>query len=222
MHLVNRSAAVFSLLAVFTCAPAKTTDTGPVFPADCPAYTPWDYGFNYDVRPEFTTRDGIQVDPSGQKISPELVDRLTEEVEQCLEETFGNPPKIPAHLLEPSVCQTERNGDTFPLPIRRDCIAVKVPDNWSWSKKDSHQQVLADKTSAQGCIDKGLCQTAEDCDCRWRAGIQGRVIVTTPSFYIYKDALIRLITGCGNPWGTPEFARCATPTTAPDSMGDKN
>ncbi|MEK9152729.1 MAG: hypothetical protein AAB692_05170 [Patescibacteria group bacterium] len=216
MNLNNRFAFAAFLAAVFACPPASLD---PAYPSDCPTYANWDYGFHYQVHPGFKTPDGIQVDPTGQQISPRLVDRLTRETERCLEETFGNPPRIPDELLGPSDCI---KGDSFPLPFRRDCFAVKVPDNWSWADANPRQQVLADKAPAGGCIDKGQCKTTEGCDCHWRAGVQGRVVVTTPSFYIYKDALIRLMTGCGNPWAVPEFARCAAPTTAPDSMGDQD
>lgn len=158
--------------------------------------------FDYEVHPAFTTPGGIKVDPTGQAVSAEMVDRLVNEVEQCLAEQFPGG-KIPADVRVAAQCQS----DSFDLPVRR-CFTVKVPDDWEWACAGSQEQVLplAHTTNAppdELCLAKGIVPTPE-CPCRWRAGLQDDdIIVTAPNFRVFKDPLIRLITGCNNPWVEP-------------------
>lgn len=167
--------------------------------------------FNYEVDFNQSTPQGIALDLSGQDVSPELIDRLTDEVEKCLAETFGNPPVLPPAVVQDAQCR----DSTFRLPIDRECFAVKIPNDWQISC-DGTQQVLPISSTAyvapdELCEAKGLTVTPE-CPCRWRAGLQDDyIIVSTPSLYVYKDPLIRMVTGCNNPWGHPALARCASP-----------
>ncbi len=197
-----------SLLFTVLCGFALLGACGPA--DDCGSrLVQYHYGFSYDIAPAFTTPNGIRVDPTGQKVSAALVDRVTDEVERCLTETFGDPPRIPADVVKAGVCR----ADTFALPLPRSCIVVKVPDDWTLNC-DKTQQVLPLLTP--GC-DPAKHQTpTPECPCRWRAGFQEpNVIVTTPSFFLYKDVLIRTATGCANPWGHPALMKCANPTTDP-------
>jgi len=165
----------------------------------------------YEVNPEFTTSQGIDIDTTGQNISLELIDQLTDEVEDCLIKTFGFPPIITERIMQQGMCLYE----TFELPINRECLTVKIPDDWILSCKGD-QQVLPALAPAEYCIEQEKGIPTSECPCRWRAGIQDNLtIVTTPSLYLYKDPLIRIVTGCNNPWGHPALAHCATPSTPP-------
>ena len=163
--------------------------------------------FDYNIQPEFTTPGGIKVDPTGQDISAELVDRLVNEVEQCLAEQFPGG-KIPAEVRIAAQCQAE----SFDLPVHR-CFTVKIPDDWELACANSAEQVLPRSHTIyvppdELCLAKGIIPTPE-CPCRWRAGLQDDdIIVTTPNFRVFKDPLIRMITGCNNPWVEP-LATCA-------------
>ena len=176
----------------------------------CPVVYRYQDQTNYEITPEFVTPSGLAVDPTGQDVSAALVDELTDKVERCLIEEFGDPPVIPEDVMEKGMCRS----NTFALPISRECLTVKVPDDWVMSC-DQTQQLLPAPAPDQLCRDKGLEPSAE-CPCRWRAGIQDhQTIVVTPSFYLYNDPLIRIVTGCNNPWGHPALQRCATPSVPP-------
>ena len=81
----------------------------------------------------------------------------------------------------------------------------------------SRQQLLHDASSDAGDCGKG--ENGQGA-CYWRAGVQDHVvIVTTPSMYLYKDPLVRIITGCAFPWSSPRLTACMRPTTAAMSDG---
>jgi hypothetical protein len=179
----------------------------------------WGYSIHefdhYDPRTDHTTPDGTEYDPVGQNISPQLIDRLTNEVEKCLQATFPDG-KIPSNIANGSYCPR----DTIDFPIDRKSFSVMIPNDWVLSC-DNSQQLLPTpvESGPGGCFLKSENPT-QQCPCRWRAGIRcPNTIICTPNFFLYKDALIRLTTGCSNPWATPEFAKCATPSTTPLSDG---
>lgn len=197
-HLLTAALAV--VLAANACAGAASE--GPA----CPDYR-YESQFTYAVTPAFTTPSGIAVDPSGQDVKGETVDAQTAEVEACLAREFGTSPHLPNDVRRAADCLEE----TFALPIPRDCFEVKVPADWTLSC-DGTQQVLPSRAPDALCLAKGLVPT-DACPCRWRAGLEGgRVVVTTPSFHMFKDPLVRLATGCNNPWAHPKLAACAMPT----------
>jgi hypothetical protein len=152
----------------------------------------WGYLAKDEYRPAPTqvTPKGIHFDPQGQAISGQLIDRLTDEVEQCLQ-----------------------------LSLDRGSFNVLVPSDWTLSCDGSQQVLPAEGAGAMGCLAKRLTPTAE-CPCRWRAYIKmPNVIVATPSLHLYKDALVRLVVDTDNPWADPKLAKCATPSTDPLSLG---
>jgi hypothetical protein len=165
---------------------------------------------NYDVHPDKTTPQNIAVDTSGLNINLAKVDRLTQEVEECLAQTFGNPPVLPPETVTNGQCV----ANTFELPIRRQCLTVKVASNWFLSKYEyagTHHQQLP-YTNGGMCTNKGLPAGV----CYYRAGIQDDLtVVVPPSFYLYKDPLVRIVTGCRNPWYADLLANCMGPTTEP-------
>lgn len=155
----------------------------------------YNWGYNngtfdqYDANPDYKTPEGISYDPSGLPISPELIDRLTNEVEFCLSKS-----------------------------INRYSFVVKIANDWipSYQKDNELLPVLA---PIEGCDTKGLPHIP-GFPCRWRAGIKcPNILITTPSFYLYKDVLIRFTQEIDNPWIDPHFAKCATPSTTPMSDG---
>jgi hypothetical protein len=150
----------------------------------------WGYsisnGVTYEVAPTSTTPGGIKYDATGQNVPPELIDRLTREVGDCLKMSID-----PASFV------------------------VKIPAGWSKSC-DGSQEMLPSGAPEIGCMAKGLGDPDPKCPCRWRALIQcPNTIVATPSLYLFKDALTRFVTGSVNPWADPKLVACASPSTPP-------
>lgn len=176
----------------------------------------WGYengAFNsYNVGATMITPSGIRYDPSGMSISPELIDRLTSEVEECMQLAFPNRT-LSQSDASAAYCQSS----SIVLPIRRDFV-VKVANDWVLSC-DKSEQLLLVLAGSPGCIAKGVVPT-ETCPCRWRAGVRcPNELIVTPSFYLYKDVLIRYAFQCSNPWASPTIALCASPSTSPLSDG---
>jgi hypothetical protein len=167
----------------------------------------------YDINVSQYTSKNIAVDTSGLNINLSKIDRLTNEVEDCLKNIFGNPPILPDDIVKNGECV----GKTFDFPIRRECLVVKVADDWFLSKYEyggTHHQQLPWTNGGQ-CTNKGLPAGV----CYYRVGIQDNLtIVVPPSFYLYKDGLVRVVTGCHNPWYAESLANCMNPST--DPLGD--
>jgi hypothetical protein len=145
--------------------------------------------FEYSVAPNEVSPGGIRIDTTGQDISAVLVDQLTDQVETCLRQS-----------------------------IDRGALVVKVPNDWTVDTMTG-QQLLSLQAYPTGCVSKGETPSAAD-PCRWRAVVQcPSTIVTTPSFYLYKDALVRWVTGSQDPWSDPALAPCVQPATNPLSNG---
>lgn len=158
---------------------------------------------NYEINATEITKSGISVDTSGNVIDLSEIDRLTDEVESCLIEEFGNPAIIPDDVMADSDCVV----NTFDIPLLRECIVVKIPSDWTWSC-DGTQQLLSCEAPQELCNEKGF-EYDPECPCRWRAGIQdNHIIIVTPNLYLYKDPLIRITTGCNNPWAHRKFLKC--------------
>lgn len=103
-------------------------------------------------------------------------------------------------------------GDCLKMSIDRSSFVVKVPTDTVLSC-DGKQQELTAIAPMSGCDAKGLTGA---CPCHWRAVVQcPNVIVATPSLYLFKDALVRFVTGSQNPWADPALAKCASPSTDP-------
>lgn len=172
---------------------------------------------HYVVRPNETTKQNIEVDDSGLSINLKMIDRLTNEVESCLIEKFGSPIVLDKEIVQQAQCRS----NSFDLPLPRQCLVVKVAPDWFVSQYEyggsKHQ--LIPYTNGGICTDKGVpVQT-----CYYRAGLQDDfTIVVPPSFYLYKDPLVRIVTGCLNPWNNPQLSECMFPTTKPLDNGSQN
>lgn len=138
----------------------------------------------YVVTPTLTTPEGVRVDPSGQELPPAYLAK----VDRITDEAFA--------------C----------LGLAHKPITLKVASDW-FLNCDKTQQVLPPVA--------GACDPNKDGDCQkpcagahWRAFVQrDGAIVSTPSLYLYKDPLVRLLTGVQSIWTDPKLEPCATPTS---------
>jgi hypothetical protein len=160
----------------------------------------------YEINAALTTPEGIRVDTSGQDVSLEMIDRVVDATERCINDTF--PDRLPASITDASWCEKE-----YKHHIDRDCITIKIPNSWSYSC-DGTQLLLDRKVDNQLCIDKGLDRDFNECPCQWRSGIQeDNVIVVLPDLYMLPDPIVRYMTSCYNAW-IGDLAKCAAPKTA--------
>ena len=158
----------------------------------------------YSVLPDAKTEEGIRVDTSGIYVDLKDLDMQTGDVEDCLKAQFGSG-RLPPELVQQASC----DSDQVSLPIVRSWLTVKVAKDFLFSC-DGSQEVLPVQAPDVLCVAKGETPTAM-CPCYWRAGIeQNRYIVVTPNLYLFKDPLIRMVTGCDNPW-VGALATCAQP-----------
>lgn len=192
---------------------SSVTDCGPTCSEDKWGYATHTFDNHSLGQTLLKTPKGISYDPSGLPISPQLIDRLTDEVEACLQKNYGTAP-LPQATASAAYCVAQ----TKPVVIDRSSFVVKVVNDWLPSC-DKSQQLLPNLVNPTSCLAKGLTPIA-DCPCRWRAGIKcSNILIVTPSFYLYKDVLIRFSATCMDPWNDPVLSVCATPSTAPNSDG---
>jgi|GEM_PF-2021513 hypothetical protein len=166
---------------------------------------------NYEVKPTAVTPKGIGVDPGGQVVDLQKIDRLTDELEACLNQTFGENPTITADLAMQADCRPDgwwpKTHINLPISIKRGCVTIKIPDDWTISSC-SGEEVLNLMAPEELCRAKGVIPTPE-CPCRWRVATQDdNVIVTPPGLKLYKAELARIATGCNNVWLLPQIATC--------------
>lgn len=133
-----------------------------------------------------------------------LVDRLTNEVEACL------------MTLDPILTQEEQRIGGCQAPVLeqkicRECLVAAIAPDWFYTPYSGGQQVLP--------IVGGRCIKA-DCDGQQKGYLRvfvqdDYVVVVPPSMYLYKEGLVKITTGCWQPWLLPRLAVCMTPTTGP-------
>jgi len=160
---------------------------------------------HYVIAPTLTTPKGIRVDAGG-PINLKRIDRVVDATEACITKTFGNPPTLPDVFK--SAQGASCVGRTFPLPFERSKFIIKIARDWMLSLDGTEQLLPLD--AGHGCEAKG-----QKPPCFWRAIIvdEPLTLVVTPSMYLLPDVLIRVSTGCLNPWFDHAMAVCATPTT---------
>jgi hypothetical protein len=163
----------------------------------------------YSIVPTRTTPKGIHVD--GNEINLSRIDRLFDGVETCLQTHFPQG-KIPESTQAAASC----NGGTIPFPLARDRITVKIAQNWRLNAAKTQQ--LLPFEAGTGCTEKG-----EVPPCYWRAMISDSplALIVPPSMYLLPDVLVRVSTGCLNPWADPGLSACAMPRTGPLDDGTK-
>ena len=179
------------------------------FTHPCTTYNHYDWGFDYDVYPSRTTDNGILLDDSGQSLDQDvlnMIDIMTEEVIDCLDNEFPNGDLT--DIKDSGYCP----NTLFDSCPDKSCLHVKIPSDWEWS---NDQQLLQDLAPDDACVAKGLTADSDN-PCKWRGGLQdGYAIITTPNLIIYKDPLIKFITGCDSVWYEPRLAKCAHPGVEP-------
>ncbi len=192
-------------LALSTGCPAAAP------PGTCGSYGSHHYqnefpgAYHYDVKPDATSPGGVSVDTSGLSVDlGDLLDRQLEEVDACLADLVPGG-KVPDSMRD------NCDSPTVPLPIDRECLEVKVAADWIPSKIDG-QQMLPAPGPASVCLAKGFCTVESECACHIRSGIQNnRTLVVPPSFYMFKQVLVRIATGCNNVW-IQGLEKCSQPT----------
>ncbi|MDD4476965.1 MAG: hypothetical protein PHY40_02290 [Patescibacteria group bacterium] len=133
---------------------------------------------DYDVNPDILSPSGILVDTSGFEVDLEELDKQIADLETCLR-----------------------------IPVRRNCLTVKIADDW-YQSVCSGQQLFPCNIDSQICYDKDVEPTAE-CPCACRSMVQNEnTIITTPNLYLFRAELARMITGENNIWVIPEITKC--------------
>lgn len=144
------------------------------------------YGNNYATLKQYNidftekTPGGIWVDTTGQNVDLARIDELTDELEACLG-----------------------------TPIGRECIGVKIPDDWFVSEC-SGEELLPIPADPALCLAKGLTEDeVARCGCYWRVETQNNnIIVVPPGLKLYKAELARIVTGENNVWVVPRITAC--------------
>lgn len=52
----------------------------------------------------------------------------------------------------------------------------------------------------------------DECPCHYRVAITGKTLIVPPDARLLKDGMVRVITGCTNPWAHPLLSECARPS----------
>ncbi len=160
------------------------------------------------------TPGGIEVDSSGQYVDLNAIDQKSEELEACLSRTFGENPNIEMEVATQADCR-KGSGPLFtrlelPIILKRNCIKVKIPDDWSVSPCSGEEMLNIAAPDAL-CLNKGITPTQE-CPCRWRVATQesntSSTIITPPGLRLYKAELARIVIGCNNVWLIPQITAC--------------
>lgn len=199
-----------SAIVPFFVVGAACVTSGDVGPATCDPIYLVENESSYVITPTMATPKGIHVDVSGLTISSERIDTIVDEVETRLVSAFPGG-QIPQDVQQMAGC----TGSSFPLPIHRQCLTVKVVSDWVLDCEGNYE-LLPVVAPVAGCLAKDEMPT-EACPCRWRVLVQDdQSIVVTPDLYMLPDALVRIVTGCSYVWVpiTPLTA-CAEPVTDP-------
>lgn len=147
----------------------------------------YDWGFSYNVEPNIVTEYGIKVDTS-KRVYPDKVFSLMDRMTQEVESCLNKK-------------------------VDKQCLRVKIPRSWFTSEYTGHQ-LLKDKAPMDACIQKDL---DPDKGCYWRAGLQdGYKVITTPNLYLYKDPLVKFVTGEEEVW--VKYPECVSPGIEHDWM----
>lgn len=166
---------------------------------NCEYYPQYDWGFNYDFDPYLISPEGILVDPSGQTVDLVKIDRLTREAIDCIDAVF--------YTLTRAEKKAALCPNTEYRKLSQSCVNLKIPNDWVWSC-DRKEQLLKDVAPQEGCTAKGF-DVDLGCPCRWRAGVQkNNIIISTPNLKLYKDPLVKIQTGCQNPWNSKTLTKC--------------
>ena len=184
--------------------------------SDCGLYNK-DYLYNLDYEVDINTKtpEGIPVDTGGKSYDLSHLDKMSNDVKKCLIDNFPDLV-LPQEVLDKTYCTS---GGDFSKSYNAawgsgfGCWQVKIDNNWVYSC-DGEQQLLsaiAPTPVGEVCGGKEDMITTKECPCRYRVAIVGKTILVPPDARLFKDGLIRVITGCDNPWAHPLLSECASP-----------
>jgi len=168
---------------------------------------------DYDVKVNTKTPAGIPVDTGGINYDLAYIDDMTYEVKDCLAKNFPDFT-ISDEVFKASYCRSKDFSSSYHAAWNFGCWQVKIDNNWVKSC-DGKQQLLSEISPTmpgQSCGGKPNVIPTKECPCRFRVGIIGKTIVVPPDARLFKDGLVRAITGCENPWGHSLLAECAKPS----------
>lgn len=133
---------------------------------------------NYKVKITRHTPNGIALDDPGNLLDDEEIDRVVNEVEECL-----------------------GRG------VKKNCLIIKIPKDF-YISPCSGKLLFPCNINKQICIDKGLEVSEEcPCHCRSIIQDEN-YIITTPDLENFKGELVRMITGINNPWINEDVSMC--------------
>lgn len=179
---------------------------------ECPVLYWYEDQTGYNVNAEELTKSGISVDRSGVDVSLAEIDRLVDEVEECLAKKWPG-----GKMSDEERWGARCHNRGFNLPISRECLTVKIAPDCTLNH-DGTQELMPwlAPGSCEGKYDTDEEGPSEEWPCKWRAGIQdNHTIATGTSLYLLKDVLIRIATGCVGVREYPPLAECARPSTDP-------
>lgn len=156
----------------------------------------------YNINPDVTTPFGVQIESGGYEINVQDVDTVFDLTESCLRELA-----VKNYIPKSEAWCIRKLKDA---PIKRECIKVKVVDPIFSECSDWH--FLDIEAPQAQCAAKGLAESL-DCPCRYRWSIQDdNNIITPPGHlgFLYLYPIVRIVTGCNNPWADPELSHCAS------------
>jgi len=170
--------------------------------------------YKSDIEIDAHTPMGIPVDTGGVSRDLSYLDTMAMEVKACLDKNFPDHV-IPQEVLDKTYCKTTNFTATCKTAYDFGCWQVKIDNNWKLSCWGTDQMLSATTGAPTGwtCGGKNMVIT-EECPCHYRVAVDGKTIVVTPDARLFKDGLVRTITGCENPWAHPLLSECAKPSEA--------
>lgn len=152
-----------------------------------------------DTTPNYYTPSGYGLhDPVGAFVTEgRAFDTAITEVQSCLSSIGNDVSVLPSDALCPGV------GGPWRV---QSCTRIVLSDNW-YISPCSGQELFPCAVDPVACVTKGLSPSTE-CPCACREAIQnGTSVIVPPNHALLKAGLVRLVTGCENPWVEP-LARC--------------
>lgn len=169
---------------------------------------------HYDVDVDSRTPAGIPVDTGGVKRDLSHIDAMALEVKACLAESFPGL-RLTDEVLDATYCPDKDFSSSYNAAFKYGCWQVKIDNKWVKSC-DGKQQLLEatpPMMPGQTCGGKPGTGSTEECPCHYRVAVTGKTLIVPPDARLFKDGLVRAITGCQNPWAHPLLAKCARPSS---------
>jgi hypothetical protein len=173
--------------------------------------TPCSYMFaeaaQYKINSYVISNTGLKIDDETNSVDIKEIDKIFTTVYDCLLNEF--PDRILHNdVLNTSWCYNER-AHIREIEICKDCISIKIPNNYSYSITDPNEQVLADTAPKEGCLAKGQNRDFKKYPCKYRGLItEDNIIVVTPSLHLLPDMIVKYASNCSYPYGSDKLSKC--------------